>query len=130
MATKNESKALETINAGGAVSKMEMASLLDTFVSDEENEITAEYMTLEVGESKRVWFLEMIEINSIEGAGKTPAARFLLPDGLYAINANAVVVSTCEKLGKATPLELICTGKKGPKGKEYFTFKIIQLMSK
>ncbi len=111
------------------MSNSDLAALLPKLSSSDDNEITSEYLKIEVGEGVRAFFMEMVEINKLEGeeGEKSPAARFLTSDGKFVINADVVVVSTCSRLEKLTPVEIICTGKTGAKNREYKTFKIIKL---
>jgi hypothetical protein len=115
-----------------SISSKELGGMLSQLNSSEENEITAEYLKIEVGESVRVWFVEMTEIKSIAEDAKpgdmNPAVRLMNEDGSFAINADTVIVSTCSKLKGRTPLEIICTGTAGTKTRTYKTYKIIQLM--
>ncbi len=115
----------------GKVSSKELGAMLSKLNSSEENEITAEYMKIEPGESVRAWFMEMTSIKSIaDGAQEgdmSPAARFAMEDGSFTINADAVIVSTVSKLKKPTPLEILCTGTAGTPTRKYKTFKIIEL---
>lgn len=111
------------------LSNEQLGGMLGSLVASDDNEITSEYLKIEVGEGVRAFFLEMVEINKLDGAPgeKTQAARLLLDSGKFAINADVVVVSTCSNLKRNTPIEIICTGKTGPKNREYKTFKIIKL---
>lgn len=133
MAKENKSATaeLEKLNAGENISAKAMGAMLANLQSNEENEITADYLKIEPGESVRVFFLEMTEIKSISDNAQegdmSPAVRLVNEDGSFAINADTVIVSTCSRLKKPTPLEIICTGKGGSKTREYKTFKIIVL---
>ena len=128
---KTATAALAKIEQGESVSAKDMGALLKGLKANEENEITADYLKIEPGESVRVFFLEMTEIKSIADNAKegdmSPAVRLVNEDGSFAINADTVIVSTCSRLKKPTPLEIICTGKGGSKTREYKTFKIIVL---
>lgn len=111
------------------LSPEEVGKLLGQLVSDEANEITGEYLKIEVGETRRVLFIGMTTMKKIDGEDgeRTPAAKFITDSGEHVINADAVVVSTCQSLQPYTPLELIATGLAGTKNKEYKKFKIIKL---
>lgn len=130
MAKKND-EVMKQINNGESISSTEMGAILKGMQANPENEITADYLKIEPGESVRVFFVEMTEIKSIrEGASDgemSPAVRLVNEDGSFAINADTVIVSTCSRLKKPTPLEIVCTGKGGSKQREYKTFKIIVL---
>lgn len=122
--------ALEKINAGEKLDVLEMGSLLENLTPDENQELTSDYLKIEVGEEVRVWLVGMKKIKKIDGEDgeMTDAAEFILDDGSRAINADAVVVSTCKSIEKLPKAMLIqCTGTKGVKPREYKTFKIIAL---
>jgi hypothetical protein len=95
----------------------------------EADEVTSEYQKIEEGEELKCFFVEMTKINKIGGepGEKSDAVRLLLPEGSFAINADAVIVSTCRGLARLQPIAIQCTGKKGPKGREYKTFKVFKL---
>lgn len=130
---KNDSRALllNKVKEGKVLDMTEMGAVLSELTARPENEITADYIKLKPGESTRIFFQEMTTIKSIkEGAieGETsPAIRFVTEEGFFGINADTVIVSTCSKLKKPTPLEITCTGTGGSKTREYKTFKIIAL---
>jgi hypothetical protein len=129
---KDQEAFLAKVEKNEQVSSKEMAEILDSFEANDENEVTGEYMQMEPGSVVRAWFQEMTEMQKLNGKdGETvPAVRLLLADGTFGINANAVIVSTCQRFKKVTPIEITCTGKKrGPNG-DYFTFKIIELTVK
>ena len=127
----NATALLKKVEAGETLSSKELGAMLSKLNASDENEITADYLAIEVGEQVRVFFVEMTEIKSIKADAKdgdmSPAVRFVNEDGSFAINADAVIVSTCSKLKKITPLQITCTGKGGTKGREYKNFKIIAL---
>lgn len=100
------------------------------------NEISSDYLTIEVGEVKRVLFVEMTEISGMGAQeGEMVEAVSLLSgeDGKYKINADKVIVSTCKKLAskglKNVGLEITCTGsvksKTGGKYKEFIIKELI-----
>ncbi len=130
VAKVDNTKQLKRVEEGN-ISGKELGAMLGQLNSSDENEITAEYLKLEPGEKIRVFFLEMTEIKSIADDAKpgdmSPAVRFVNEDGSYAINADTVIVSTCSRLKKVTPLEIICTGTGGSALRKYKTYKIIEL---
>ena len=67
---KSATAALAKIEAGESISAKEMGSMLGALKANEENEITADYLKIEPGESVRVFFLEMTEIKSIADNAK------------------------------------------------------------
>jgi len=103
-----------------------MGAMLSGLQAKPENEMTSEYLKLEISEEVRCWFLGMAKIKKIDGEdGETSdAVRLLQEDGSYAINADAVIVSTCRQFIKTddngkditapTPICIQCTGEKGP----------------
>src|ERR1700747_3502967 len=99
--------ALDKVNAGETVSAKELGAMLGKLNSDQENEITAEYLKIEPGEEVRVFFAEMTEIKSLAANAQpgdmSPAVRLINEDGTFSINADAVIVSTCSRLKKPTP---------------------------
>lgn len=129
-----ESNALATIE-GEKGEQINVADLLKQLGEAEIGaELTSEYFTLEPGESERVIFLEMSEMNKMgaENGEMTDAVRLLGSDGNLKICADKVIVSTCRSLAnkgkKNVPIEISCTGKeKGAKG-TYKTFSIKSLL--
>lgn len=106
-----------------------MGKVLEEMQYSETDEVTSEYLKIEVGVEIRAYFLEMTTINKIDGAPgeKADAVRLLLQDGRFAINADAVVVSTCRSMPKNQPLHIACTGEEKTKTGKYKTFKIFKL---
>jgi len=98
------------------------------------NELTSEYFTLEPGENARVVLLEMTEMSKMGGqAGETTdAVKLLTSDGVIAICADKVVVSTARSLfakGKINiPVEVTCTGKKQGQNGKYKEWSIKSLL--
>lgn len=111
------------------MSQSELGATLDSFEVDEENEVTSEYLQIEVGEELRVWFIEMFDTKKI--GTKTnevaPTARFIQRDGSRAISQTSMLVSTCAQFKKATPILIQCTGEAGPVGQRYKVLKIVEL---
>lgn len=139
MAKKDElqktNKNAELVGNHEALSKLapaELGAMLSSLTADEADALTSEYLNIEVGESIRVVYVEMSEMNGQEkfnqkAGEKVKCAKVILENGNYAINADKVLVSTCENLKPYTPIEIQCTGMdKSSKG-EYKKFTIIPL---
>lgn len=100
-------------------------------------ELGSDYFKLEGGESERVIFVEMTEINKINSTDgeMVEAVKLLTKNGRYAINADKVIVSTCRALaakGRSNvPLQITCKGEvKGKSGFKYKEFAINELLMK
>ena len=110
------------------VSQIELGAMLDSFEANEEDEVTSEYLQIEVGEELRVWFIEMFDTKKI---GKTndivQTARFIQRDGSRAISQTSMLVSTCAQFKKPTPILIQCTGEAGPVGQRYKVLKVVEL---
>lgn len=106
-----------------------LGASLEAMTFTESDEITSDYMKLEPGQEVRCFFLEMTEINKIgtTTGEKVPAVRLVMPDGSFAINADAVVVTTLRNCKRWQPCILQCTGKKKSGSGEYKTFKVYKL---
>lgn len=97
-------------------------------------ELGADYWKIEPGESERVIFVEMTEIQAIGvQGGMTEAVKLVAKDGKFKINADKVIVSTCRSLAtkgrKNVPLQITCIGNtKGKGGFSYKEFKINELL--
>lgn len=87
--------------------------------------LTTEYLKMEVGEVKRVVYVESAEINSRKNDGsKEVAVKLLDEHGSLRINADKALVSTLLTLKKLTPVEISCTGEKtSPQG----TYKVFEV---
>lgn len=123
---------LQLIGTETDVQSLDLASLgaaLETLTFTDSDEITSDYVKLEPGQEVRCFYLEMTEINKIGGKDgeKVPAARLVMPDGSFAINADAVVISTLRNCKRWQPVILQCTGKKKTSAGEYKTFKVYKL---
>jgi hypothetical protein len=107
----------------------EIGQLLENLEADDNNEITSEYLKIEIGEEVRVWFTEMTKIKKKGGKDgeMTDACRFITSDGIRVINADAVIVSTVSNLKKPTPLLIQCLGETKNSNGTYKNFKIIEL---
>lgn len=116
-------------------------SVADVFAQMEAAEIGLElgsdYFKLEGGESERVIFVEMTEINKINSTDgeMVEAVKLLTKNGRYAINADKVIVSTCRALAAKgrnnVPLQITCKGEvKGKSGFKYKEFAINELIMK
>ena len=95
------------------------------------------FAQIEGGESERVIFVEMTEINKINSTDgeMVEAVKLLTKNGRYAINADKVIVSTCRALaakGRSNvPLQITCKGEvKGKSGFKYKEFAINELLMK
>ena len=130
-----DNKEIEVVGkmrSGVQLTKREMGEVLQHLEIDEENEITTDYLKIEVGEEVRCWFSEMCEIKKIkknptDQDEMTAAVTLTLDDGTQVINADVVIVSTCRKLKQATPISIQCIGKKGPTGGQYKVFRVFAL---
>lgn len=101
-------------------------------------ELSADYFTIEPGESERVVFIGMTEMQGI-GEKKdemVEAIKFLsAKDGKLKINADKALVGVCKGLYSAgrknVPLEIVCTGTtKSKSGFKYKEFSIKELILK
>lgn len=108
---------------------VEIGATLATMEAHDQNEITSEYQMIKPGETIRAFFVEIKQINKKGGkpGEKTEAIRILLPDGRFAINADAVVVSSMRDLPKLTPVQIACTGEEQSAMGTYKTFRITKL---
>jgi len=97
-------------------------------------ELGADYWKIEPGESERVIFHEMTEIQAMgPQGGMTDAVKLVTKDRKYKINADKVIVSACRALAakgrKNVALQITCTGTtKGKGGFSYKEFKINELL--
>ena len=91
-------------------------------------EITGEYMEFVEGEEEKLFVIGSQKMKAIDSDDYIDAIRFLTRDGRFVINADAVVRSTLLEHAQSKkgpyPVSVLCTGKAGPKGREYKTFKI------
>ena len=98
-------------------------------------ELGSDYFTLEPGESERVVFMEMTQMNKMGTDNEMiDAVRLLGSDGKFKICADKVLVSTCRQLSskgrKNVALQIICKGKiKTPRG-SYKDLQINELLMK
>lgn len=97
-------------------------------------ELASDYFKLEVGESERVIFVKMTEINAMNGKNgeMAEAVKLIASDRRYKVNADRMIVSTCKALSiegrENVPLEISCIGEKKSKaGFKYKEFKINEL---
>lgn len=128
-AKKSNEVAKAFVEGKQELSLQQMGAILKDLELDEDMEVTSEYLKIEVGEEVRAFFLEMTSIKKIDGEDgeTTPAVRLCLEDGTLAINADAVIVSTCRQFKPNTPIAIRCTGESGKTGRKYKTFKIFKL---
>lgn len=97
-------------------------------------ELGADYWKIEAGESERVIFVEMTEMQAMgPQGGMTDAVKLVTKDRKFKINADKVIVSTCKALAakgrKNVALQITCTGMtKGKGGFSYKEFKINELL--
>lgn len=134
-AVSKTNKDLELVGNHEAMSKLSperLGAMLSVMTADEADALTSEYLNIEVSQSIRAVYVEMTEMNGQEkfnqkAGEKIKCAKLILENGTYAINADKVLVSTCENLKPYTPIEIQCTGMdKSSKG-EYKKFTIIPL---
>ena len=98
-------------------------------------ELGSDYWTLEPGESERVIFTEMTQMNKMGTDNEMiDAVRLLGSDGKFKICADKVLVSTCRQLAsknrKNVPLQVICTGKIKTARGSYKELQINELLMK
>lgn len=107
----------------------ELGAALEHLTFKDSDEITSDYVKLEPGQEVRCFYLEMTEIGKVGSTTgeKVPAARLVMPDGSFAINADAVVVSTLRNCKRWQPVILQCTGSKKSSAGTYKTFKVYKL---
>lgn len=98
-------------------------------------ELGSDYWTIEPGETERVVFMEMTQMNKMGSDNEMiDAVRLLGQDGRFKICADKVIVSTCRNLSnkgrKNVALSVTCKGKiKTAKG-SYKDFQINELIMK
>lgn len=98
-------------------------------------ELGSDYWTLEPGETERVVFMEMTQMNKMGSDNEMiDAVKLLGPDGKFKICADKVLVSTCRNLAakgrKNVALSITCKGKiKTAKG-SYKDLQINELIMK
>lgn len=138
-----ETKKAENVETTGALTVVETEQgkevSIDTIFQQMEEaevgmELGADYWKLEPGESERVIFHEMTEIQAMgPNGGMTDAVKLVTKDRKYKINADKVIVSACRALAakgrKNVALQITCTGTtKGKGGFSYKEFKINELL--
>jgi hypothetical protein len=141
MAKQNEST--ETTNSlsvqaipDGKGNMISAAELLEQMSkADVGQELGSDYWTIEPGESERVIFTEMTQMNKMGSDNEMiDAVRLLGADGKFKICADKVLVSTCRQLSNKgrinVALQVTCKGKiKTPKG-SYKDLQINELLLK
>ncbi len=133
-ATVENQQALATI-AGENGQEVNVADLLAQMKDAQVgHELTSEYWTLEVAEEERVVLIEMTEMNKMGGTNgeMTDAVRLLTSDGVLAICADKVIVSTARTLfnkgKKNIPVNIVCKNKKKGANGTYKEFEIKALL--
>ncbi len=122
---ENEAPALVDQKTGEVLDIAAMGQKLSTMKKG--MEITGEYIEFEEGKEVNVYVIGLSKMTALDGDEKIDAIRMLTEDGRFVINADAVVRSTLHehaKVGKPVPVSILCTGKAGPVGRQYKTFKI------
>lgn len=127
--TKTETLPVQAIE--GENGKMVSAAELLKQMNEAEvgQELGSDYWTIEPGESERVIFMEMTQMNKMgESSEMIDAVRLLGADGKFKICADKVLVSTCRNLAnkgrRNVAIQVTCKGKiKTPKG----TYKDLQI---
>lgn len=98
-------------------------------------ELGSDYWTIEPGETERVVFMEMTQMNKMGSDSEMiDAVKLLGPDGKFKICADKVLVSTCRNLASKgrqnVALQIVCKGKiKTAKG-SYKDLQINELIMK
>jgi hypothetical protein len=98
-------------------------------------ELGSDYWTIEPGETERVVFMEMTQMNKMGSSSEMiDAVRLLGADGKFKICADKVLVSTCRNLSNKgrinVAIQVTCKGKiKTPKG-SYKDLQINELLMK
>lgn len=100
-------------------------------------ELGTDYLKLEAGETVRVIFVEMTEMNGIgsQDGQMVEAVKLLGSDGRFKLNGDKVIVSTCRTLSqkgrKNVPLQIIHKGVAiSKKGFKYADMQINELLIK
>lgn len=98
-------------------------------------ELGSDYWTIEPGETERIVFMEMTQMNKMGSDSEMiDAVKLLGPDGKFKICADKVLVSTCRNLASKgrqnVALQIVCKGKiKTAKG-SYKDLQINELIMK
>ncbi len=122
----SEAPAIVDIGTGEVMNIAELTASLDDMNLG--MEITGEYMEFIEDVEQKLFVIGSQKMKAIDSDDYIDAIRFLTRDGRFVINADAVVRSTLLEHAQAKkgpyPVSVLCTGKAGPKGREYKTFKI------
>lgn len=109
-----------------SLSKEEAAKALSEMKQGEE---ISGYLNFSPGETKKVVFLGWGEIQAISRpkGEMTKCVKLLTDSGNEQINADAVIISTFEKMQEGAAVQITCTGEKNGEKGTYKSFKFHNL---